>query len=90
MTRTARASLIGGICGIGAYIAMAVPAYLNLTAHQPPHSAGVPLPVDVASAPPNAAWLAAIPVGIIAFGIAFASTWLFLFLLGSRVLKSTK
>jgi uncharacterized membrane protein (DUF485 family) len=56
---------------VGVYVVAGTYGYISLAAHQPPHKVGVPMPPDVTSFPPSAAWIFSISWFLAAFVLTF-------------------
>jgi len=66
-----KAAITASVAGGLVFAVVFVVGYLRLLAHQPPHEPGQLWPADVTSFPPSAAWVSALPCGVIAFLIVF-------------------
>jgi hypothetical protein len=66
-----KAAVTASFAGVLVFGVVFLVEYLRLLAHQPPNEPGQPWPADVTSFPPSAAWVAALPCGVITFVVVF-------------------
>jgi hypothetical protein len=70
-----KAAVSASIVGALVFGVVFIIGYFQLLAHQPPKAPGQPWPERITSFPPSAAWVTALPCGVVAFIVVFLLTY---------------